>query len=83
MGKRPRHGDMNFGTSSGLLTWTFVLVMYLMILFQILGDLFPRQRAERLVEGVCVIALIIFPCLTTSIYFDRAVPEWRAPKGMR
>jgi type VI protein secretion system component VasK len=59
---------MNFGDFFWLLIWTFVFVMYLMILFQILGDLFRDKELSGWWKAVWVIALIIFPFLTALIY---------------
>jgi hypothetical protein len=59
---------MNFGDFFWLLIWTFVFVMYLMILFQIIGDLFRDKDLSGWWKALWVIALIIFPFLTALIY---------------
>jgi predicted PurR-regulated permease PerM len=59
---------MNFGDFFWLLIWTFVLVMYLMILFQIISDLFRDKELSRWWKAVWVIALIVFPFLTALVY---------------
>ena len=59
---------MNFGDFFWLLIWTFFIVFYLMILFQILGDLFRDKELSGWWKAVWVIALIIFPFLTALIY---------------
>jgi hypothetical protein len=59
---------MNFGDFFWLLIWTFVFVMYLMILFQIIGDLFRDRDLSGWWKALWVIALIIFPFLTALIY---------------
>ena len=59
---------MNFGDFFWLLIWTFVFVMYLMILFQIIGDLFRDRDLSGWWKALWVIALIVFPFLTALIY---------------
>jgi len=59
---------MDFGDFFWLLIWTFVFVMYLMILFQIIGDLFRDRDLSGWWKALWVIALIIFPFLTALIY---------------
>jgi hypothetical protein len=59
---------MDFGDFFWLLIWTFVFVMYLMILFQIIGDLFRDKDLSGWWKALWVIALIIFPFLTALIY---------------
>jgi hypothetical protein len=59
---------MNFGDFFWLLIWSFFFVMYLMILFQIIGDLFRDKELSGWWKAVWVIALIIFPFVTALIY---------------
>jgi type VI protein secretion system component VasK len=59
---------MNFGDFFWLLVWSFVFVFYLMILFQIIGDLFRDKELSGWWKALWVIALIIFPFLTALIY---------------
>jgi predicted ferric reductase len=51
-----------------LLVWSFFFVMYLMILFHIIGDLFRDRELSGWWKAVWLIALIIFPFLTALIY---------------
>lgn len=51
-----------------LLVWSFFFVMYLMILFHIIGDLFRDRELSGWWKALWVIALIIFPFLTALIY---------------
>ncbi|MGW5241455.1 SHOCT domain-containing protein [Monashia sp. NPDC004114] len=51
-----------------LLVWTFVFVMYLMVLFQILTDLFRDKDVNGWVKALWVIGLIVFPFLVALIY---------------
>jgi hypothetical protein len=59
---------MNFGDFFWLLIWSFFFVMYLMILFQIIGDLFRDKELSGWWKALWMIALIIFPFLTALIY---------------
>jgi hypothetical protein len=59
---------MNFGDFFWLLIWSFVFVFYLMILFQILGDLFRDRDLSGWWKAVWVIALIVVPFLSALIY---------------
>ena len=59
---------MDFGDFFWLLIWSFFFVMYLMILFHIIGDLFRDRDLSGWWKALWVIALIIFPFLTALIY---------------
>ncbi|MFC6148040.1 MULTISPECIES: SHOCT domain-containing protein [Mumia] len=51
-----------------LLLWSFAFVAYLMILFQIIGDLFRDHDLSGWWKAVWIIFLIIAPFLTALIY---------------
>jgi hypothetical protein len=51
-----------------LLIWTFVFVCFLMVLFQIIVDLFRDRDLSGWWKALWVIFLIIFPFLATLIY---------------
>ena len=59
---------MDFGDFFWLLIASFIFVFYLMILFQIIGDLFRDKDLSGWWKALWVIALIIFPFLTALIY---------------
>jgi hypothetical protein len=59
---------MDFGDFFWLLIWSFFFVMYLMILFQIIGDLFRDKELSGWWKALWVVGLIIFPFLTALIY---------------
>jgi hypothetical protein len=59
---------VNFGDFFWLLIWSFVFVFYLMILCQILGDLFRDRDLSGWWKAVWVIALIVVPFLSALIY---------------
>jgi ABC-type multidrug transport system fused ATPase/permease subunit len=58
---------MNFWDFFWLLIWTFFFVAYLMVLFQIFGDLFRDDMSGGL-KALWVVALIIVPFLSALIY---------------
>ncbi|WP_407320375.1 hypothetical protein UQW22_07960 [Isoptericola halotolerans] len=51
-----------------LLTWWFFLVMYLVILFQIIGDLFRDRHLSGWWKALWLIALVVLPFLTALVY---------------
>lgn len=59
---------MNFSDFFWLLIWSFVLVCYLMVLFQIIGDLFRDKDLSGWWKALWIIFLIIFPFLAALIY---------------
>jgi predicted ferric reductase len=67
-GKNRRQDNMDFGDFFWLLIWSFFFVMYLMILFHIIGDLFRDKELSGWWKALWVIALIIVPFLTAFIY---------------
>jgi ABC-type multidrug transport system fused ATPase/permease subunit len=67
----------------------FFMVVYLMMLFQIIIDLFRDKQTSGIAKAVWVIALLFFPLVTMIIYLiarggsmaDRAVKEQQAAKA--
>src|SRR6478752_114813 len=59
---------MNFWDFFWLLVWSFVFVAYLMVLFQIIGDLFRDKDLSGWWKALWIIGLIIFPFLVALIY---------------
>jgi type VI protein secretion system component VasK len=51
-----------------LLVWTFFFVCYLMVLFQIIADLFRDRDLSGWWKALWIIFLIIFPFLAAVIY---------------
>jgi hypothetical protein len=77
---------MNFGDFFWLLVWSFVFVMYLMILFQIISDLFRDKELSGWWKALWVIALIVLPFVTALIYLiarGRGMAERRAGEMQR
>jgi hypothetical protein len=58
---------MDFWDFFWLLVWSFFFVAYLMILFQVLGDLF-RDDMSGWFKALWVVALILVPFLSLLIY---------------
>lgn len=48
--------------------WIFLMIMYIMILFNILGDLFRDHEESGAKKALWVIFLVIFPYLTALVY---------------
>ena len=59
---------MGFWDFLWLLVWTFFFVMYLMVLFQIIGDLFRDHGMSGWLKAVWIIALLLVPFLSALIY---------------
>lgn len=58
---------MDFWDFFWLLLWSFFFVAYLMVLFQVLGDLF-RDDMSGWLKAVWIIALILVPFVALLIY---------------
>ncbi|HEY5784991.1 MAG TPA: SHOCT domain-containing protein [Microlunatus sp.] len=58
---------MGFWDFFWLLVWSFFFVAYLMVLFQVLGDLF-RDDMSGWFKALWVVALILAPFLSLLIY---------------
>jgi hypothetical protein len=59
---------MDFWDFFWLLIWSFLFVSFLMLLFQIFGDLFRDPDLGGWAKAAWVIGLIVFPFLVTLIY---------------
>ena len=59
---------MNFWDFFWLLVWSFFFVMYLMVLFQIIRDLFRDSDLSGWLKALWIIALVIAPFLSAFIY---------------
>ena len=58
----------NFSQWLWLLIWWFLFVVYLMILFQIIGDLFRDRELSGWWKALWIIGLIFIPFLSALIY---------------
>ena len=59
---------MSFWDIVWLIFISFAFFAYLMILFQILGDLFRDREASGWAKAIWVVALIFLPLLTALVY---------------
>ena len=59
---------MDFWDFLWLLVWSFLFVAFLMLLFQIFGDLFRDPDLGGWAKAAWVIGLIVFPFLLILIY---------------
>lgn len=59
---------MNFWDFFWLLIWSFVFVSYLMVLFQIIGDLFRDRELGGFAKALWIIGLLCIPFLVALIY---------------
>jgi hypothetical protein len=72
---------MDFWEFFWLLIWTYVFVAYLMLLFQIIADVFRDQELGGFGKALWMIALIFVPFLSALIYLiarGRGMAERRA-----
>ena len=72
---------MNFWDFFWLLVWSFFFVMYLMVLFYIIRDLFRDSDLSGWVKALWIIALIFAPFLSAVIYLiarGRGIAERQA-----
>jgi hypothetical protein len=58
---------MDFGDFFWLLVWSFFFVCYLMILFQIIGDLVRDKELSGWWKAIWVVALVVVPFLSALI----------------
>jgi type VI protein secretion system component VasK len=59
---------MDFWDFFWLLVWSFFFVCYLMVLFQVIADLFRDRELSGWWKALWIIFLIIFPFLALIIY---------------
>jgi hypothetical protein len=59
---------MSFWDIVWFIVITFAFVAYLMVLFQIIGDLFRDHEMSGFGKAAWIIALIVFPFLSAFIY---------------
>lgn len=59
---------MDFWGFLWLMIWAFFFIMYLMILFQIILDVFRDKSMNGWVKAIWLIALLFVPLITALIY---------------
>ena len=58
----------DFGTFIIQVLWIFILVMFFIILFQIIIDLFSDHNESGWAKAIWIIFLILLPPITALIY---------------
>lgn len=58
----------NFWDFVQLLIWSFFLIFYLLVLFQIIGDLFRDPQVGGFAKALWIIGLFVLPMLTAIVY---------------
>jgi hypothetical protein len=59
---------MDFWSYFWLLVWWFFFVAYLMVLFQIFGDLFRDDELGGVAKALWVLVLVFFPIIAALVY---------------
>ncbi|PJI93603.1 SHOCT domain-containing protein [Luteimicrobium subarcticum] len=59
---------MDFWQFFWLVVWSFLFIAYLMVLFNILADIFRDHGMSGWVKAVWIIFLILIPVLTALVY---------------
>lgn len=67
-GDKSESSDMTFWDFFWLMVWGFLFVCYLMVIFQVIGDIIRDRRMRGWGRALWLIALIIVPPLTALIY---------------
>jgi hypothetical protein len=61
-------GNMGFWDFFWLMVWAFIFIAYLMVVFQVIVDIFRDRSLKGVVRAVWLIALFIAPPLTALVY---------------
>jgi putative oligomerization/nucleic acid binding protein len=59
---------MSFWDVFWLIVWSFLFIAYLMVLFNVLIDLFRDHELSGWVKAVWVFFLVVFPAITALVY---------------
>ncbi len=59
---------MGFWDFFWLMIWAFVFISYLMVLFQVVGDIFRDKDLHGVAKTVWLIALFLAPLITALVY---------------
>lgn len=62
------NNSLTFWSYLALLIWTFFFVCYLIILFQIVADLFRDKSMSGGAKAVWIVCLLIIPLITAVVY---------------
>lgn len=67
-GEESETSDMTFWDAFWLMVWGFLFICYLMVIFQVIVDIFRDRTMNGWGRALWLIALIIVPPLTALIY---------------
>ena len=73
---------MDFWSYFWLLVWWFFFIAYLMVLFQIFGDLFRDHELGGVAKALWVLFLVFFPIVASLVYLI-ARGKGMAARGMQ
>lgn len=73
---------MDFWSYFWLLVWWFFFIAYLMVLFQIFGDLFRDDELGGLAKALWVLFLVFIPIVASLVYLI-ARGKGMAARGMK
>ena len=59
---------MSFGDLLWFLLWSYLFIAYLVVMFQIISDLFRDRDESGIMKAVWIFGLIVFPLLVALIY---------------
>jgi hypothetical protein len=79
----------SFGDFIWFLLWSYLFIAYLMVMFQIISDLFRDHELNGFMKAIWFIALIFLPILAAIIYLiarghgmaDRQIESMRKRQG--
>jgi hypothetical protein len=61
-------GAVTFWEFFWLMVWGFVFVLYLMVLFQVVVDIFRNSALNGWAKAIWVVALFVVPAITALVY---------------
>jgi hypothetical protein len=59
---------VSFGDLLWFLFWSYLFIAYLVVMFQIISDLFRDRDESGIMKAVWIFGLIVFPLLVALIY---------------
>jgi len=59
---------VSFGDLLWFLLWSYLFIAYLVVMFQIISDLFRDRDESGIMKAVWIFGLIVFPLLVALIY---------------
>lgn len=59
---------MDFWDVFWLMLWSFLFLSYLIVLFNVIADLFRDHETSGLAKAIWVLLLLLFPAITALVY---------------